>query len=524
MWRFLLIGMLLICTSYVFAQRELPHAPYYTRAAYGQILNDSTQTYSHLSLKPISDNQLNTDLIYLDEGQFYYWITQKLFKEHFLIFEGEDYWCAVDPIVDVELGRDFSSDSTNLLYWNTRGIRVQAKFFNKVAFNSVVYETQAFVPVYMERYFYQHGEFFPNPQATIYNQVNAVIPGYARAKLFKTNGFDFGMAEGQLTWRPSTFFNVQIGNGKKFIGDGYRSMLWSDYSLNFPFIQWQTNLFNNRIQYTFLQTVHQNLYRLPLKTTPEATYERKLATFHYLDFAITKNWKLGVFEANQFMRTDSSGTLPMNYLILNPVIGASSALANDDNYASSLVGINTSFSLPYHLFYGQFSMFNGGFSGWQVGMRQADFIPNLDLLLEFNTALPNAYLSDYNRMNFSNSNLPIAHPLVGGFKELIFQIDYEWEHLFISNSTVFSERLAIDSIQVGNNILGNKTDGSEISVPTKNVFYNRLEIGYRFNHKYNLQVFAGYLFRDEFGPNALSETNYVFFGIRTRLQNKYLDF
>lgn len=331
--------------SSAFGQLYLPLNAYYQNEVERQFLTDSASTLSnaHLSMKPILDKRTNAENIYQSQGKHYYWITQKIFKENFIVFEGADFWCSIDPILDLELGSDFSADSLERLYWNTRGIRIQGKFFDQVGFSTVIYENQAILPLYQRTYADDHGEFFPNSILTQYQQNNAIIPGYARTKPFKTNGYDFGFAEGYVHYSPSKHFNIQLGNGNHFIGNGYRSLLLSDFTTNYPFLKLETNLWEDRIQYNTIYALHQNPYRLVLYTTPEATYERKIGTYHYLDFAISKNLQIGLFEGNQWRLVDSLGSHQPNYLFLNPVPFVSSLIKqNDSTGFSSIMGINLS--------------------------------------------------------------------------------------------------------------------------------------------------------------------------------------
>ena len=267
---------LLLMSMSGWSQLYLPLTSYYQHESQRLILSDSIEhTYfnSHQSLLPILDKRTSNEGIYASQGKHYYWLTQKLFKENFIVFSGEDYWCSIDPIVDLELGGDLSADSLQRLYWNTRGIRIQAKFFEKVGFTTSVYENQAILPQYQNDFADAHGEYFPNSINTQYIQNNAVIAGYARTKPFKTTGYDFAFAQGQVAYVPNKWVNFTIGNGNQFIGNGYRSLLLSDFSVNYPFGKIEANLWNGRIQYNAIYAIHQNLYRLPEHTTPEATYE-----------------------------------------------------------------------------------------------------------------------------------------------------------------------------------------------------------------------------------------------------------
>ena len=221
-----------------YGQLYFPNESFYNNEIDRNFIQNSDQkTFfsSHLSLRPILDKRSNGEDIYAKETKQYYWITQKLFKENFLIFQGDDFWCAVDPILDLEGGTDLSGDSLDFLYWNTRGIRVQGRFYDNVAFSTVIYENQALLPAYVMNYIDTHGELRPSFNG--YVQQNAVVPGYARTKPFKTTGYDFAFGEGQVSIVPNEHFNIHFGNGNQFIGNGYRSLLLSDFTPNYPFCQ-----------------------------------------------------------------------------------------------------------------------------------------------------------------------------------------------------------------------------------------------------------------------------------------------
>ena len=480
----------------------------------------------HLSSRPILEARTKSDSIYASYDKRYYWITQKLFKENFLIFKGEDFWCAVDPIVDLEVGHDFEVDSIRFKTWNTRGLRVQAKFMDKIGFTTSFYENQAFVLDYQETYFRNHGEFIPSPAFVQYSQQNAVVPGYARTKSFKSTGFDFAFAEGQVSYVPNQFFNLQFGNGSQFIGNGYRSLLLSDFSTNYPFLKLETTLFNGRLQYSARYAVLQNLYRIAYKTTPEATYERKLGTFHYLDFAVTKNLNIGLFEGAVWKRTDSLGTHEPDWLFVNPIIAMNSFIKSDnDNEYNSILGLNISYQLKQNLFYGQLVFDNNTIGAYQIGLKSYNLIvPKLDFQAEYNHANQNTYMASKKRYNYSHYNLPLAHPYGAGFDELIFRISYQYKRFFVENKTIYSARYENDTLNFGTDILqANSTVAIQFYDRSK-IFYNQFEIGYRFNKRYNLQAVIGHLYRTNNSTNNPQITNYVYVGVRTRLKNKTLDF
>jgi len=517
------------CCPEGWTQLSFPLEDYYQAEIERRFLNDSSDHDfygQHLSSRPILQSRTAADSIYADYSKQYYWLTQKIFKENFLIFQGSDFWCAVDPIVDLEGGHDLFIDSMHLKYWNTRGIRVQAKFLDKIGFVTEFYENQAKVPDYQSALFKDHGEFILSGGLTTYKQTNAVIPGYARTKPFKTTGYDFAFAQGYLTIEPNRFFNLRAGNGNHFIGNGSRSLLLSDMACNYPFLKMETNFWNNRIQYHVMYNLMTNLYRLAYFTTPESTYERKIGSFHYLDIAVTKNLTVGIFEGAVWRHTDSLGTGEIDPMFGNPVIGLNSILKSTDsaNY-NSILGLNVNFNFFRNSIYGQVVYDHKTISAFQVGIKSYDvLIPKLDLSAEYNHAEQNTYLSNNRRYNFSHYNLPLAHPLTAGFDELLFKISYQYNRWFFQNSTVYYAQPQNDSTNLGTDILQAQSTVSLNMFNQTNVFYNQFEAGYRFNKRYNLQAVAGYIYRTDNKSVNAGITQYVYAGIRTRLKNKRFDY
>jgi hypothetical protein len=485
--------------------------------------NDTIDFYKqHLSSKPILDNKSNRDAIYHAEGKYYYWITQKLFKENFLIFKDEDFWCSVDPILDAEIGTDLSADSTTRMYWNTRGIRVQARFYDKVAFTTSIYENQAIVPEYQSSFFNQNGEFRPTNLG--YKQNNAFIPMYARTKPFKVTGYDFAFAEGTLSIVPKKWLNFQLGNGNQFIGNGYRSLFLSDFSGNYPFLKSELLAFNGKLQYQVIYASLTNPYRLSVFSTPEASYERKIGVFHYLDYTINKDLNISLFEGSNWRSTDSSGTHRPNYLFLNPVIASNSLIKGSDaNNYNSILGFGADYTLGKTKFYTQFLLDNNKVST-QLGLKSYDlFIDKLDIRLEYNQSPNNSYLTTNKRYNYAHNNISLAHPFVAGFKEIVGIVSYQRNRWFAHNKVVFYTKKKNDSLNIGTSLLQPYSDKNNEHTVSPYVINNQFEIGYRFNKSYNLQIVIGHLYRNEIIGSTRNQTNYVYFGVKTKLRNKKLD-
>ena len=61
------------------------------------------------------------------------WWKRKLFNEHLVQLQGKDYWFTIDPIFDLQVGKDIDADF-NTTFNNTRGFYVQGGLGKKTEF------------------------------------------------------------------------------------------------------------------------------------------------------------------------------------------------------------------------------------------------------------------------------------------------------------------------------------------------------------------------------------------------------
>ncbi|WP_313791506.1 hypothetical protein [Lacinutrix neustonica] len=166
------------------------------------------------------------------------WIGKKIWNEHLVQLQGKDYWFTVDPVIDLQVGKDTDADF-NYTFNNTRGVYIQGGLGKRFNFSASVYENQGRFAQYFNQYAESIRPSGGDP---------AVIPGRGIAKRFKEDAYDYPVAEAYLSYSPAKFINVQFGHGKQFIGDGYRSLIQSDVASPYPFLKLNTKL--RKIKYT----------------------------------------------------------------------------------------------------------------------------------------------------------------------------------------------------------------------------------------------------------------------------------
>jgi len=163
------------------------------------------------------------------------WAGRKLWNEHLVQLQGNDYWFTIDPIFDLQVGKDFDADF-DTTFNNTRGFLIQGGLGKNLNFYSSFFESQGRFAQYVNGYAESLKAYGPDP---------AIIPGRGIAKAFKDDAYDYPVAEAYLSYTPAKFINLQFGHGKNFIGDGYRSLFQSDVASPHPFFKkrmWTGNI------------------------------------------------------------------------------------------------------------------------------------------------------------------------------------------------------------------------------------------------------------------------------------------
>ncbi len=191
------------------------------------------------------------------------------------------------------------------------------------------------------------------------------------------------------------------------------------------------------------------------------------------------------------------------------------------NEVVSLLGINANFQVSdNHRVYAQVAMndLNTQKIAYQLGYRGYDFFGLTDFLiqLEFNHVPSGMYETTNPRLNYSHYNLPLAHVKGSGFQEVIARANYEFKHWYVDSKSVIF--LLNDYSQTAHLALydaGPRIDAT--------VFYQSLELGYRFNRKMNLSVFGRWRLRTS-SEIGMPVANTVQIGMRTGLINHYDDF
>ena len=179
-----------------------------------------------------------------------------------------------------------------------------------------------------------------------------LIPGLGMAYKSGTNSYSYSNFSGYASYSPNKIFNLQVGNGKHFIGDGYRSLLLSDVANNYPYFRINTNIWN--IQYNVWYTWMKDITN---SGGVQKNFQNKFATMHYLSWNIIKELNISLFENVVWQGTDSNRTRGFDPNYLNPVVfyrPQEYSVGSPDN---SFIGLNASAKLFSALkLYGQLAL------------------------------------------------------------------------------------------------------------------------------------------------------------------------
>ena len=374
-------------------------------------------------------------------------------------------------------------------------------------------------------------------------QNTALIPGLGRAFKNKDGSYSFSNLTGYISYSPNKTFNFQLGKDKHFIGDGYRSLLLSDFSNNNPYFGINANIW--RIQYNVWYSWMQDFSQYD---GSKKSLQNKYGTFHYLSFNAFKEFNISFFENVVWQGTDTNRVRTFDVNYLNPIIfyrPQEYSVGSPDN---SMMGLNASAKLfgclkiyaqavADEFFFKELRKRNGWWAnkqGWQLGAKyiNAFKVKGLTIQAEYNQVRPYTYSHGSVQQNYSNYGQALAHPLGANFKEYLGFVSYRANRWMLSFQGL-SANIGMDTMNsnLGQNIFVSYTTrpyeyGHKTTQGNKRtLMQSDIKFTYYVLPQLNLRVELGYIQRsikDEAGYNLQSP--YIYFGVKTSIHNFYRDF
>jgi hypothetical protein len=474
------------------------------------------------------------------------WIPRKIFNEHLFDVHTKEYTFYADYLTDLQVGSSqqnalqsggkLSTSITTSL--NTRGYQAGGTIGNNFYFYTSGFENSGVFPTYY---------------ANIINKID-LIPGQSYDRSFGASNKDWSYVTSILSYTVNKHLNVTLAEDKTFIGDGYRSLLLSDFTPNTPVLRLTANFGN--FQYMIMWDYMED---------PEAVQfdsfgnnRRKWGGFHYLDWNATNRLSFGFFNAVIAEEADDEGHYHgFDANFIDPLVYTQSLNSTTSQPDDILVG----FTGKYKVFdktaiYAQLLLdkFNAGsfFSngstnntnGVQLGIRGADLfgVTNFNYLFEYNSVRPYTYSSSQQISSYSNYDEPLGDPFGANFRELVGILNYsigrfdlqgqlEWAKYGVDPSTTADYGGDVLKVFTSTSI---PTDvGPASTTPTtayigqgvtNKLFYAEGTVGFIINPKTNLRFELGAVFRTDSMPTGDAKTVWVTFGLRSSFRQIYHDF
>lgn len=432
------------------------------------------------------------------------WLVRKVRYEHLYKVRVPEFQMNISPLLILDWGK--VNGKAQNLFRNTRGVLIETNVDQKFGFTSTFFENQSTLIPHVETY----AEYF------------GVIPGQGFHKSIQDSIYDFAWVEGMVYLKPNKQWDIQFGHAKRFVGNGYRSMLYSDNAFaNMQlFYSWQRDQWKYHTWYASFTS--------PDLPEPYIIYNhawpKKAGNFHFLQYFLSNNTSIGLFEGTIVQSRKKNGAYDFNPVHFNPVILLNSLSKN----SNSILGINLNTTKKHFTLYGQIVSMPYQFSkqAFQIGTsyNKSYQIGQLFILTEINHASNGMYTFTDTTLAYTQYNQPIAHPMGEDFTEFIFQskirhrsFELEYKYNFIfgeSDTTGFLPAINLFYSQPNQSYLSSNANRS----------IQEIKCSYIINPHYNLRLTLGAFIRNY--KSTIKETNIemVYISLQTPIFNRYYDF
>lgn len=501
----LFVAQVLLCVAQPSAY---PSGFGFTRSAREAALKTDAPVF--LSMQPYMRNDLPLSKMegeIKDSVKIYHDVAAIALRKHIFEYNQGDVHIRMNFLYDIRGGRDFTDTlyypRANRIISNTRGLWLQADFGKKVSVETGFYESQEYMPKYLKNYVDSLG----------------VIPGFGRDKDFTVirEVVDYSSSFSRITIQPNQVLRFHMGYGKHKIGNGYRSLLWSDGMYNYPYLQFDVT--KGKVKYSHVWNVMQSLERLPIGDAPESTFRRKAGSFSYLTWKPTVKFELSVFESviwNRYNSDQLPQQLSLSYY--SPLIGTGYAQANSTRNNFNLgMDVNFRLSKKVELYAQGYADALGDFKkngALQIGIQSYNLgVKNFDLGFEYNRVQSDVYSFSALYSDATHMNQTVGHPLSNMY-EFILRSRYRYGRYFARVKW--------------NYIVQNRMEerNEEPTWISRNLKQWDVELGYWINPKTNSEFIISYCDRIDDKTNDLvkQHATILMLGIRTSLHAVYRDF
>ena len=444
-----------------------------------------------------------------------------------------DFHLRINPLINFSVAAAGGTGDTKPLFYNQRGIEIRGGIDDRIFFYSQITDTQGRFPEYVREYVNKN-KALPG---------NGLYKGYNSQVFNSAGSYDILNGQAYVGFNLTRHVGMQFGHGRHFIGNGFRSLLLSDFSHNYLYLKVNWRVWKFHYQNLFTELQASSAQAIP----GDNLVPRKYMAAHYLSLDVTKKLSFGIYEATIFQRQSELGRFDLQYL--NPAIlyrAVEHLLGSEDNV---LVGLDFKWNfLRRFRLYGQlmmdeykFSELTGGNGWWankygvQAGLQYVNAfgIDHLDLRAELNTVRPYTYSHrDSLGASYAHYNQALAHPLGANFREYIGTFRYQPFQRWVLEGRLIRAEFGEDEPgkSWGGNILLNyanrvqdfgNTIGQGIATTTTLL---GLDLSYELYHNVYLDFHYFYRKKDSALPARSGTDSYIGGGFRMNVGQLRMDF
>lgn len=428
------------------------------------------------------------------------------------------------PIIDAQIGYDGVLQKP--IYNALGGMHFKANVNNDFTFAATVVGGKQQQPFYID--------------TTLSQQ--KISPEFGQQYGTNKKGYTFFDVTGYASYSPNNnkIFNFQLGRDKHFIGDGYRSLIMSDYAPALPYFRINTNIW--RLQYSVWYSW---MYDVTNANGFKNNYTNKFSTCHYLSYNILKELNVALFENVIWRGSDSNQVRTFDVNYLNPIIflrPQEYAVGSPDN---AFIGLNINAKLFKTVkLYAQLGLDEfflkeirarrgwwANKQAWQLGAKYINVfnVKGLSLQVEYNEVRPYTYTHGLVQQNYAHYGFALAHPFGANFREFLGFINYRKNNFQLSwqgMTAIIGKDSASVTSNIGQNIFAsyvtrNKEYGNYTTQGIKTtILQSNLKFTYYLIPDMNLRLELGYIQRSE--TNSLKyvlQNPFFYLGIKSSFWN-----
>ena len=445
-------------------------------------------------------------------------------RANFIEVNKENFFLSINPVGLAE--QSYEIDNTMPVYHFAGGANLRGLIAKKVGFYSYVTKHAGSAPLFLQQ---RIAEF------------NA-LPGAGNFETYKKGrGYIYFDTRGGVNFNASKHFNIEIAFDRNFIGNGYRSLILSDYGYSYLYLK--ANSYFGKFRYKHLFAKMANPFSSG-RSKESWPYGEKVLLMHHLSINATRWLNIGVFQS--LIANEKSKWNYINPIMFFPRTGYQRNNPPDNDLAGLDFKANVAKRTQ---FYGQLMMDNFTLNqvmkgnGWwnnrygiQLGAKYINVfnVKNLDFQIEMNSVRPYTFSSKDSIGNYSHYNQPLAHPLGSNFREWIGILRFQPSKRITMSARTIVWKQGLDTSGLenfGSNIFkGNNERPGEFGLNIPYGFINsalNAQVMFSYEIAENIFLDAGILIRkNRIENNIIPEQNTTLLsgGLRMNLFKRDYDF